>query len=272
MSLRAAAKRARGVQLIEATVCELLEKTGSKRVIGVKAKQGQSQELETFHAKLTIIADGCFSNFRTQVMGNSSLKPETKSYFVGAVIEDAKLPIPDHGNVVLTKELGPVLFYRIGTHETRMLVDVKHPLPSDLKSHILTKVLPQMPPLLRPAIAKALDKDRLRRMPNSFLPPVQQANKDSKEGVILVGDSWNMRHPLTGGGMSAALNDVVILRDLLSTVHDFDDWENVKGIIHTWHWTRKPLASTINILSVALYELFDAEGRFSPLLHIFMLT
>ena len=37
-----------------------------------------------------------------------------------------------------------------------------------------------------------------------------------KEGVMLVGDSYNMRHPLTGGGMTVALHDVVILTRLLS--------------------------------------------------------
>ena len=30
-------------------------------------------------------------------------------------------------------------------------------------------------------------------------------------GVVLVGDSLNMRHPLTGGGMSVALSDVCML-------------------------------------------------------------
>ena len=49
-------------------------------------------------------------------------------------------------------------------------------------------------------------------MPNPFLPPVEQGTAVTKEGV---GDSWNMRHPLKGGGMTVALNDVVVLRDLL---------------------------------------------------------
>ena len=44
-----------------------------------------------------------------------------------------------------------------------------------------------------------------------------------------------MRHPLTGGGMTVSLNDVVQLRD-----------------------KRYPLASTINVLSLALYAVFAA--------------
>jgi squalene monooxygenase len=80
------------------------------------------------------------------------------------------------------------------------------------------------------------------------------------EGAILIGDSWNMRHPLTGGGMTVALNDVVMLRKLLGSVSDFTDWRQVRNALHRWHWDRKPLSSTINILSVALYELFGADG------------
>lgn len=43
-------------------------------------------------------------------------------------------------------------------------------------------------------------------------------------GVLLLGDAYNMRHPLTGGGMSVALNDVIIWRSLLKNIPDlFDD-------------------------------------------------
>ncbi len=43
-------------------------------------------------------------------------------------------------------------------------------------------------------------------------------------GVLLLGDAYNMRHPLTGGGMSVALNDVRIWRSLLESIPDlFDD-------------------------------------------------
>jgi len=98
-------------------------------------------------------------------------------------------------------------------------------------------------------------------MPNSFLPPVEQGTAVTKKGVILIGDSWNMRHPLTGGGMTVALNDVVVLRDLLGSVDDLKDWKEMQRALHRWHWDRKPLASTVNILSVALYDLFGADGE-----------
>ena len=99
-------------------------------------------------------------------------------------------------------------------------------------------------------------------MPNSFLPPIEQGTAATKQGVILIGDSWNMRHPLTGGGMTVALNDIVLLRDLLGSVDDLKDWKQIQKILHRWHWVRKPLAATVNILSVALYDLFGADGKF----------
>jgi squalene monooxygenase len=97
-------------------------------------------------------------------------------------------------------------------------------------------------------------------MPNSFLPPVEQGGPHSKEGVILLGDAWNMRHPLTGGGMTVALADVVLLAPMIAAEPDLTDWHALTDLLHRWHWARKPLASTINILSVALYDLFGADG------------
>lgn len=112
------------------------------------------------------------------------------------------------------------------------------------------------------AIHEALDRDRLRRMPNSFLPSVKQGGKYTKEGVFLLGDSWNMRHPLTGGGMTVALNDVVLLAQMLGKVEKYSNWDQISDILARWHWARKSLASTINILSVALYDLFGADGMY----------
>ncbi|KAK7058664.1 Squalene epoxidase [Paramarasmius palmivorus] len=273
MKLREAARRAKGVEVEEVTVTELIESEQSQKVIGVygsKKSDGQDAPKQAYYADLVVIADGCFSNFRNQVMDKQALKPVTKSHFVGVVLEDARLPIPQHGTVCLTKSYGPALLYQIGTHDTRMLIDVKAPLPSDMKSHLLNNVIPELPSTVHIAALQAVKNDRLRRMPNSFLPSVMQASDPtlSKQGVILLGDAWNMRHPLTGGGMTVAFNDVVILRELLGAIDDLKDWNAVKGALHTWHWQRKPLASTVNILSVALYDLFGADDELLGVLRV----
>jgi squalene monooxygenase len=60
--------------------------------------------------------------------------------------------------------------------------------------------------------------------------------------------------------MTVALNDVVFLSRLLLSCGDFTDQEQLSAILEHWHWLRKPLSSTINILSIALYDLFAADG------------
>lgn len=150
MKLREAAKRAKGVDVIEASVSSLIER--QRRVVGVCASRktnvsfadgsangdaGSDVVKEELFADLVVVADGCFSNFRTAVMGTAMAKSTTKSHFIGAVLEDAKLPMPQHGTVALIKGYGPVLLYQIGEHDTRMLVDVRTPLPSDLSASIL---------------------------------------------------------------------------------------------------------------------------------------
>jgi len=239
--------------------------------------------VKNFYAPLTIVADGCFSKFRTNASvasSDSSVAPpplkhapvaeiKTRSHFVGLVLRDVPLPLPRHGTVCLTPN-GPVLLYQIANkaNETRMLVDIKGKLPSvgdgSLRKHIEDAYLPHLPENLHPSILAAMEKDRLRVMPNSFLPPKMQGRRGGGEGVIMVGDSWNMRHPLTGGGMTVALHDAVLLTPHLAPSHslqDLSDWETIRRRLQTWHWERKHLAGVVNVLSIALYDLFGADDE-----------
>lgn len=155
VALREAAKKA-GVEVIEATATGLLE--NANRVTGVRATRKRpaasckepleelpateatsDTETESFFADLVFVADGCFSNFRAAVLGDK-LKSQTNSHFIGTILEDATLPIPKHGTVALVHGSGPVLLYQIGQKDTRMLVDLKIPLPKDLKVIICAHV------------------------------------------------------------------------------------------------------------------------------------
>lgn len=111
--------------ILEATVRDLIYCPHSKQVIGVKCTAKGSAEEVKLYAPLTIIADGCFSKFRS-APGAALPTPQLRSYFVGLVLKDTQLPIQNHGTVCLTPA-GPVLLYQIGNEarETRMLVDVK---------------------------------------------------------------------------------------------------------------------------------------------------
>jgi squalene monooxygenase len=144
MRLREAASKANGVEVIEGTVTGLIEAGKNKKIVGVKVtrkgRDGQVDIKDELFADVTIIADGCFSNFRNTVMASSAAKSTTKSHFFGAILEDARLPIPNHGTVALVRGYGPVLLYQIGTHETRILIDLKVPLPADPKAREISCV------------------------------------------------------------------------------------------------------------------------------------
>ena len=95
------------VTTVEGTAYKLLE--DEKGVTGVSYKQKDSSK--DVYAPLTFIVDGCYSNFRSKI---GAAKPELKSYFVGVIIEDCKLPYVNHGNVFLASP-GPVLGYQVIT-------------------------------------------------------------------------------------------------------------------------------------------------------------
>mmetsp|Transcript_8666 Transcript_8666/g.13164 ORF Transcript_8666/g.13164 Transcript_8666/m.13164 type:complete len:164 (+) Transcript_8666:58-549(+) len=65
-----------------------------------------------------------------------------------------------------------------------------------------------------------------------------------------------MRHPLTGGGMTVAFSDVLIVTQLLSQVKDLSDTDAIAKVQQKLYKERHPLASTINVLAQALYEVF----------------
>ncbi len=211
---------------------------------------------------MTVVADGCFSKFRKEF---SDAQPMVSGNFVGLILKDCPLPAPNHGHVILA-DPSPILLYQIGTHDTRILVDIPgQKLPSagngDLARYLREKVAPQLPEMTQASFLEALTRDRIRSMPNQFLPAV----RTGKKGVILLGDASNMRHPLTGGGMTVGLNDVHILTQGLSKLESFEDYSKVEKVLKRVWVDRKPMSSVINVLSVALYDLFAAgTGMFLP--------
>jgi len=93
-------------------------------------------------------------------------------------------------------------------------------------------------------------------MPNSFLPP----SPVLKAGVLCLGDAFNMRHPLTGAGMTVAFNDVVMCQELFKDIHNLRDYEKVQDTVRQLYSSRKNSHSfVVNVLSMALYELFAAN-------------
>lgn len=255
--LRQRAMTTPNITVFETTASSLVWSQEYNQVLGVEAQTKGAKDY--FFADLTIAADGYASNFRKSFIPSA---PISRSKFWGLELIDADLPVPNHGHVILG-DAAPVLLYQIGTHETRALVDIPENLPSasvaagGVKAHLRNVVLPSLPARVRPSFEAALDKDRLRSMPNSFLRPSLNRTK----GMILLGDALNMRHPLTGGGMTVAFNDAVLLSSLISPEHipHLSDTQAVLKAMKRFHWARKDLTSVINILAQALYSLFAAN-------------
>ncbi|KAF2086423.1 squalene epoxidase [Saccharata proteae CBS 121410] len=255
--LREAAMRTPNVTVVETEAKELVRNGWTGQVLGVECLTQKKKDFYFGH--LTIIADGYNSKFRKQ---NHPHTPDVRSKFFALELIDAQLPMPHHGHVLLG-DGPPVLLYQIGTHETRALIDIPEGLPSasvkagGVKNHLENVVLPSLPESIQPSFKAAMEQGKLRSMPNSFLPPAT----NRIPGLLMIGDAMNMRHPLTGGGMTVAFNDVVLLADLLSPerLPSLSDTNKVLQVMKSFHWQRKNWAAVINILALALYALFAAN-------------
>ena len=92
-------------------------------------------------APLTIIADGCFSRFRKDLVKDS---PMTKSHFLGLVLRDCPQAMANHAEIVLA-DPSPILVYQISSTCTRILVDARDGMPKDPMAFLGEKVCPQLP-------------------------------------------------------------------------------------------------------------------------------
>ena len=135
--------------------------------------------------------------------------------------------------------------------QVRCLVDVPgEKLPADLPGYLRSNVAPEVPESLRAAFLAAVDGGRIRTMQNKQLP----AKPMHQPGALLLGDAFNMRHPLTGGGMTVALSDCNLLCGLLQPLPSFQDAIATATSTAEFYTRRKPLSATINTLANALYK------------------
>ncbi|KAL0318254.1 UNVERIFIED_CONTAM: Squalene monooxygenase SE1 [Sesamum calycinum] len=255
------------LKLIELGLEDCVEEIDAQRVFGYALfKDGKSTRLsyplEKFHSD---VAGRSFHNgrfiqrMREKAASLPNPKVDVPSCFVGLVLENCQLPFANHGHVILA-DPSPILFYPISRTEVRCLVDVPgQKVPSisngEMSKYLKTVVAPQVPPELHEAFLSAIERGNIRTMPNRSMP----AAPHPTPGALLMGDAFNMRHPLTGGGMTVALSDIVVLRNLLRPLHDLNDAPTLCKYLESFYTLRKPVASTINTLAVALYKVFSAS-------------
>lgn len=252
-NLRQMAHATAGVSILWGSVDDLLWHEG--RVTGVLATTREGEEIE-IRAGLTVACDGRSSRLRPKL--SDAEKPKAISYSVGVLLEKTALPFPDHGHVFLTTP-APTLAYRISDKETRLLFDIPGELPKarggGMLHYLRDTFGPQLPEGLRPAFFESLYKpDAIKVMQTFQMPPALPRFG----GALLIGDAFNMRHPLTGAGMTVALHDVRLLVALLEG-KDLHTAANLDPILRAFHKKREKLAVTIDMLAGALYEIFRAD-------------
>jgi squalene monooxygenase len=175
---------------------------------------------------------------------------------------DAKLPIPRYAHAVLGRG-PPVLMYPISSRETRILVDIPDDVYSGLatttavRRYLRERVLPTVPNNVQHQLSSAIGNGRLRSMPNAWMP----STKNTTPGLVTIGDASNMRHPVTGAGMTVALKDAILLAETLNPA-DAPSLQHVGDMskrMGEFHWKRKGHSASLNILAQALYLLFVSQ-------------
>lgn len=249
-NLRNIVKAEKNVTALEGTVTELIRDAQGIHGVVIKEKTGTTK----YSAELVVMCDGIFSKFRKALSDDNV--PTVNSHFMALKLKNADMPVPHTGHVILNSKCDPALVYQITPTDTRVLCAYNNPkMPRDAKKYLRECVLPVLPLSLQPSFTKALDEP-IKSMPNSYLT----AKLNDLPGFFAVGDSLNMRHPLTGGGMTVGLSDAALFVRLLEQVPSLSDREAVSEVMIDFHYERKNLDAVINILSIALFSLFAADS------------
>lgn len=254
-NLRRMAEAHPNIRCITAEAEKLLTHPKTGAVEGVWMRmEGGSQALK---APLTVLADGPFSRFRMDVCGE---KPVTTGYFLGLILENSTLPHSAHGHVVLAGS-HTCLVYPISGTETRILIDFPPDAPprpgTELTRYLRQHLKPLLPEGLQAAFEAALEKGDFKMMPNHRF----NARRFRLKGACLLGDALNMRHPLTGGGMTGTLTDVWALGCLLDACPPQKlSGQNLQRVLRRFIRREHRANATINILADALYQTMRHPG------------
>ncbi len=247
-NIRRELKKLENVTLIQGNVTEILEDKG--KIIGVRYTAEDSTSV-TQLANLTVVCDGPMSTLRDKL---SKVNKQITSYFMGLVIKDLKLEFPSYGHMIVSGA-APILVYPIHTDAYRILIDYPGGKPPKMGPKSIEQfkanVLKVLPSEMVDAFLKALDEDELKVMPNHSM----KGQAFRKRGAVLLGDSLNMRHPLTGGGMTASFTDIISLNKELTNI-DFQDEIKLEKAVNDYYMNRGKGVETINILANALYKVF----------------
>lgn len=223
-------------------VTEVLEEDG--RVRGVKLRSG-----ETISARLTVAADGRQSRVRKSL----GLDPEVQllSYTVVATVHGPKLPWRGFGHVFLGAP-GPILAYPYGPDIIRLCIDVPLDAPKGrepMRAYVREHFAACVPSPLREAMLESLAQDPFEGCATHAV----YTQACAVPGAVLIGDAGGCSHPLTATGMTAAMNDIMVLADEVGRNGITDD------ALKSYQRRRYRFVRARELFTEALYEVFRAH-------------
>ena len=167
------------------------------------------------------------------------------------------MPFPNHGHVFLSGPT-PFICYPISSHEVRLLIDYPGellPRKSLLQAHLDAHVTPYIPESMRYSYDQAIQTGGFKVMPNHYMA----AKPIIRKGAVMLGDALNMRHPLTGGGLTAVFSDIQILSAHLLAMPDFYNTDLIHKKIVAYYRDRQNANANLNVLANALYGVMSNE-------------
>ena len=251
--IRASALQNASVSQIHGKALQLLENE-RQEIIGVSYRESLTSEIKSIYAPLTITSDGFFSNFRESLSNNEKT---VTSYFIGLILKDCKMPFPKHGHVFLSGPT-PFICYPISNYEVRILIDFpgeQLPRKHLIQAHLDGNVTPYIPECMLESYQQALQEGGFKVMPNHYMA----AKPIIRKGAVMLGDALNMRHPLTGGGLTAVFSDIQILSRHLLAMPDFNNTDLIHEKIEAYYRDRQSANANLNILANALYGVMSNE-------------
>ena len=251
--IRASALQNESVSQIHGKALQLLENE-RQEIIGVSYRESLTSEIKSIYAPLTITSDGFFSNFRESLSNNEK---SVTSYFIGLILKDCKMPFPKHGHVFLSGPT-PFICYPISNYEVRILIDFpgeQLPRKHLIQAHLDANVTPYIPESMLVSYQQALQEGGFKVMPNHYMA----AKPIIRKGAVMLGDALNMRHPLTGGGLTAVFSDIQILSRHLLAMPDFNNTDLIHEKIEAYYRDRQSANANLNILANALYGVMSNE-------------
>ncbi|KAG6520248.1 hypothetical protein ZIOFF_017286 [Zingiber officinale] len=119
----------------------------------------------------------------------------------------------------------------------------------EMSNFLKTAMAPQVPTELHDPFIEVIDKGSFRSVPNKSMSTAPHPTP----GALLLGDAFNMRHPLSGGGMMVALSDIVVLRDLLRPIPDLHHAASLCKYLESFYTLRKVVKdSYFNMLVIVI--------------------